>query len=207
MSEAIPEYIRDRMSVGEINEKTRTKDEAVLALFVEIAGDKPVRAYDQPDMFAFREILLRLPPKLRKGSKFAVMTPVQIADLPGIEAASLVTNQNRIARIQAFWIWAVKHKYASENVARPVDIRKAESARFALGDDALLRMFEQALKAVGALPEGRRPDLMTRMDGVRQLGHRVGYGVDDVMDSLLAGWPCHRVDHATFASLRERHPA
>jgi integrase len=129
MSEAIPEYIRDRMSVGEINEKTRTKDEAVLALFVEIAGDKPVRAYEESDMFAFRDILLRLPPNMRKGSKFAGMTPVQIANLPDNKPASLVTNQNRIARIQAFWTWAVKHKYASENVARPIDIRKAEGVK------------------------------------------------------------------------------
>lgn len=52
--------------------------------------------------------------------------------------------------------------------------------------DALVRMFEQALKAIEALSEDRKPDLMARMDAVRQLGHRVGYGVGDAMDQHLA---------------------
>lgn len=53
--------------------------------------------------------------------------------------------------------------------------------------DALVRMFENALKTIAALPEDRRADLMARMHAIRQLGHRVGYGVGDAMDHLLAG--------------------
>jgi hypothetical protein len=53
--------------------------------------------------------------------------------------------------------------------------------------DALVRMFENALKAIEALPEDRRPERMARMQALRQLGHRIGYGVGDVMDHLLAG--------------------
>lgn len=52
--------------------------------------------------------------------------------------------------------------------------------------DALVRMFEQALKATTVLPEERRPQLMARLDTVRRLGHNLGYGVGDDMDDLLA---------------------
>lgn len=52
--------------------------------------------------------------------------------------------------------------------------------------DALVRMFEQALKVIGTLPEDRRPALVERLDAVRRLGHNLGYGVGDDMDDLLA---------------------
>lgn len=52
--------------------------------------------------------------------------------------------------------------------------------------DDLVRMFDQARKAVGALPENRRRELWVRLDAVRCLGHNLGYGVGDDMDDLLA---------------------
>ncbi|TDR41949.1 hypothetical protein DFR29_1093 [Tahibacter aquaticus] len=51
--------------------------------------------------------------------------------------------------------------------------------------DALVRMFEQALKTIAALPEQQRPALWTRLDQVRRLGHQVGYGISTSMDELL----------------------
>lgn len=53
--------------------------------------------------------------------------------------------------------------------------------------DALVRMFEQALKAVAALPETQRDPLWTRLDAVRRVSHdNLGYGVGEDMDDLLA---------------------
>jgi len=52
--------------------------------------------------------------------------------------------------------------------------------------DALVRMFEQALKLANALSAERRDDLMTRLDRVRVISHDFGYGVGDEMDSLLS---------------------
>jgi len=51
--------------------------------------------------------------------------------------------------------------------------------------DALARMFAQALKIIGTLPEDRRSELLGRLDAVRLLGHNLGYGVGDEMDDLL----------------------
>ncbi len=48
--------------------------------------------------------------------------------------------------------------------------------------DALVRMFEQALKYVLALPTAQRADFLTRLDRVRQLGQNVGWGVGDDFD-------------------------
>lgn len=52
--------------------------------------------------------------------------------------------------------------------------------------DALVRMFEQALNAVAALPEPVREELYARLDSVRDIGHNFGYGVGDDMDALLS---------------------
>ncbi len=58
-------------------------------------------------------------------------------------------------------------------------------ARFALGDDALARMFEQALKVIATLPEAQRSEFWSRLDEVRRMSHNVGYGVGDELDDSL----------------------
>lgn len=57
--------------------------------------------------------------------------------------------------------------------------------------DAMVRMFEQALKAINALPENQQPELYKRLDAVRRISHNFGYGVGDDMDDLL-------VEHGIF---------
>ena len=52
--------------------------------------------------------------------------------------------------------------------------------------NALVRMFEQALKMANALSVERRDDLKTRLDRVRVISHKVGYGVGDDMDFLMS---------------------
>src|ERR1700693_4254754 len=47
--------------------------------------------------------------------------------------------------------------------------------------DALVRMFEQALKFANALSVDRRNDLVARLDRVRCISHEFGYGVGDSM--------------------------
>jgi hypothetical protein len=45
--------------------------------------------------------------------------------------------------------------------------------------DALVRMFEQALKYALALPKAQQAAVLTRLDSVRRLGQNVGWGVGD----------------------------
>ncbi len=52
--------------------------------------------------------------------------------------------------------------------------------------DALVRMFEQALTASVALPAERRETMLRRLDAVRRISHRFGYGVGYGMNHLLA---------------------
>jgi len=48
--------------------------------------------------------------------------------------------------------------------------------------DALVRIFEQAIKYVLALPEAQQASFLARLDRVRQLGQNVGWGVGDDFD-------------------------
>jgi len=43
--------------------------------------------------------------------------------------------------------------------------------------DAMVRMFEQALKYTQGLPMAQQPDFIARLDRVRSLGQDVGWGV------------------------------
>ena len=51
--------------------------------------------------------------------------------------------------------------------------------------DALVRMFEQAVKIIAQLPASDRNALIARLDKVRAISHNFGYGVGEDMDSLL----------------------
>lgn len=48
--------------------------------------------------------------------------------------------------------------------------------------DALVRMFEQALKSVMVLPKTQQASLVARLDRVRRQGQDVGWGVGDDFD-------------------------
>lgn len=57
--------------------------------------------------------------------------------------------------------------------------------------DALVQMFEQALKTIAAFTDTARQALLDRLDDVRHTSHNFGYGVGDELDELLAA---HGVD-------------
>jgi hypothetical protein len=52
--------------------------------------------------------------------------------------------------------------------------------------NALVRMFEQAIKMVATLDAKGRDDYMMRLDRVREISHDFGYGVGDDLDYLVA---------------------
>ena len=52
--------------------------------------------------------------------------------------------------------------------------------------EALVRMFEQAIKVTCQISEGDRDALIVRLDRVRTISHNLGYGVGDDMDCMLA---------------------
>jgi hypothetical protein len=52
--------------------------------------------------------------------------------------------------------------------------------------DALVNIFEQALKTIARLSANDRNALIARLDRVRVISHNFGYGAGDDMDSLFA---------------------
>lgn len=51
--------------------------------------------------------------------------------------------------------------------------------------DALVRMFEQALKIIAALSDQEQPALLARLNEVRTISYKFGYGVGDTIDDLI----------------------
>ena len=54
--------------------------------------------------------------------------------------------------------------------------------------NALVRMFQQALKQVAALPEAQREAMLDRLNRVSVVSDALGYGVADDMEAVLAGY-------------------
>jgi len=52
--------------------------------------------------------------------------------------------------------------------------------------NALVRMFEQALKSIVALESDQQTSFVERLERVRRNGHNWGWGVGDDMDDLMA---------------------
>ena len=78
--------------------------------------------------------------------------------------------------------------------------------------DALVRMFDQALKLIAQLSASDRNPLIARLDRVRIISHNFGYGVGDDMDSLIAKYvrectrsPRSRTEPPRYAGLPEPH--
>jgi hypothetical protein len=65
--------------------------------------------------------------------------------------------------------------------------------------DALVRMFEQALKNLGTLTIKVQGELIARLERVRDISREFGYGVGDDMDVLLSEFvpASQRAVHAT----------
>jgi hypothetical protein len=59
--------------------------------------------------------------------------------------------------------------------------------------NALVRMFERALILANTLPASGRVDLVRRLNAVRQISHKIGYGVGDDMDFLISKYGDDRV--------------
>jgi hypothetical protein len=68
------------------------------------------------------------------------------------------------------------------------DITNDDESYFA----ALVRMFEQALIVAHTLPASGCDDLITRLDRVRGISHKFGYGVGDDMDFALGKYTKRR---------------
>jgi hypothetical protein len=78
--------------------------------------------------------------------------------------------------------------YCERAVGFSSDIASDDEVYF----NALVRMFEQALKIVKSLSVERRDDLLTRLNRVRAISHKIGYGVGDGMDFLMSKFTAKR---------------
>jgi hypothetical protein len=67
----------------------------------------------------------------------------------------------------------LKGFYCERSAGFSSDIASDDEGYF----NAMVRMFEQALKIANALSVERRDELMARLDRVRLIGHKIGYGV------------------------------
>ena len=125
-----------------------------------------------------------------------------IAD-PGAGSLRRAQGQSDLSS-HAFWRGVAKAKQAIADYKKalgdPAGVAELmvffceQAARFCndVGNDdyiylgALVRMFGQALNVARTLPDASQAGLVARLDRVRGISHKLGYGVGEEMDLIFA---------------------
>lgn len=100
---------------------------------------------------------------------------------PSLSRAKRAITDYRKARGDAEGVAELMVFYCERAAGFSRDVSHDDAGYF----DALVRMFEQALKTANTLPTGVRGNLIARLERVRNISREFGYDVADNMEVLL----------------------
>jgi len=116
LSNVINEYVQDRKCRW--SSKTLVEYESIFQVVLMVAEDKDIKSYRRPDLIAFRDTILRLPPNLTKKSEYRDKSIKQIVEMSYKECISDKTANGYIVNLAAVFKWAVKQGYLEANCER-----------------------------------------------------------------------------------------
>lgn len=139
-------YCANQMSEGCWTYKTEAENRAILALWIRIVGDQPIRNYGFERHREYKAKLQRLPSNLNKSPRYRGKSIDEVLALGDKPAAPNTINKN-LTRVSALFEWAIKYGYATENPARGMTManpKRASEERQAFTDDDLRKLFGSA---------------------------------------------------------------
>ena len=151
---AIDAYLGDR--VHGWTAKTHLMAAGALGLFVDILGDRRLDVLSRHDCRKFRDIVLKLPPNMRKRFKGHSIGDILTLAAPPMSSK----NANKImSSVSSFLNWAVREGLLADNPARGLGVRirhRADSERDAFSESDLKLLFEQSPVFSGCLSPASR---------------------------------------------------
>jgi len=214
LSEVITAYVQEHLTLKKWTEKTEQENTAILAVFLELIGDRDITAISHHELMRVRDDMVKLPSNPRKGKGKAGKSLRELIKI-GLPPMSLSTARKYLVRLASFYKWAVTHEYTSKNVAAGLTLGKkkvkASDARKTYEREDIQRLFD-ALEYDPRQPERFWIPLVGLWSGMR-LDEICQLHLEDVKD--IGGIPCFDVnDHGTkkvktAASVRQVpiHPA
>lgn len=155
LSEVISAYVREHLELKKWTEKTEQENTSILAVFLELIGDRDITKITAKDLRGARSELLKLPsnPKKGKAKEGKSLTDLIAMGLPPMSQS---TVSKYLVRLASFFKWSLNHEYVTKNVATGLTIgkpkKRASEARDPYQQADLERLF-QALEYDTKQPE------------------------------------------------------
>ena len=194
LSEVIAAYAQEHtVTMKKWTEKTEQENSSILAVFLELIGDRDIDVITHKELMKVRAELVKVPsnPKKGKDREGKSLKTLIAMKLPPMSQS---TANKYLIRLASFWKWAVKHEYAAKNVAEGLTLGKpkgrASEARDIYETADIQRMFA-ALEYDSAVPERFWIPLVGLYSGMR-LDEVCQLHLTDVKE--LEGVPCFSVN-------------
>lgn len=146
-SPVISEVIEKYAAEARINWTDKTEAEALasLRLFMEIVGDEPIQNISRKRAAEFKQVLMKLPPNIKKNPKYRGKSISQIVKMNVPKTISTLTISKHLSRVGALFEYACKNGiYEGLNPAtdmQPPKKRRAVERRAAFTREDLVKLF------------------------------------------------------------------
>lgn len=194
LSEVIQAYVKDHLTCKKWTPKTEQENTSILAVFLELIGDRDITTITHQDLMSFRDTLVKLPANPKKGRAKEGKPLKEVLEM-GLPPMSLSTVRKYLIRIASFFKWAKLHKYVTTNEAEGLTLKekkkeKASAARDTYEKEDIQRLFH-ALEYAPNKPERFWIPLISLYSGAR-LNEICQLHLEDVQD--IDGVPCFRIE-------------
>lgn len=121
-SKIISAFVDEYVRAGRWTKKTRKENEAVFALYIEIAGDLPVDLIDYQGIRKYKEVLSQVPANRNKIKRYRDKTIPEILSLPNVKPMAVNSVNKNLIRLSQMFKWAVKNGYLKNNMAEGMSL-------------------------------------------------------------------------------------
>jgi integrase len=180
--------------------KTLEDHGAVFALFMEASGDLPLSTIDKSLMRDFKQILIQLPPNMRKVSRFKDKPIREIIAMKPEKTLSAHTINKYLSRLSNIFSYAVTHGYMTANPAGGLKVKlkiRPDEEREAYTTNDLKKLLDSNLETTPhpychwtpliALYSGCRLEEICQLhlDDIRQEGGVMVFDINDKQEKNL----------------------
>jgi len=144
LTQIIPKFIGEFETSGRWTQKTKSENEAVLNLFLEIVGDLPIDSYDHQVIRSYKETLQRLPANKNKIKKYKDRSIEQILALPDVKPMAVNSINKNIRRLSQLFKWAAHNGYLQRNIVEGMSLpetKRQDQCREVFNHEDLVNIF------------------------------------------------------------------
>jgi integrase len=148
LSKVIPKFVSEFIKAGRWTEKTKSENEAVFELFMEISGDLSINQYDHQAIRQYKETLGRLPANRNKIEKYRDKTIDEILALSDVKPMAVNSINKNIRRLGQLFKWAVQNGYIERNIVEGMSLpetKRQDQYREVFDKEDLEKIFSSSI--------------------------------------------------------------